>query len=100
MKYSDAMISELKALGKLDYASANVFATKHGLPFRSVIAKARALELPYTAKDPKDRSTPSKPKGRDKATIVAGIEGKLGVKLASLPKMTVLDLESLEGVLA
>jgi hypothetical protein len=92
-KYTDAMVEELKTIGKLDYNSANAFAQKHGIEIRSVIAKARAYDLPYQAKDPKQDK---KPIARQKADIVKSILAELKIELPSLVKMTVVDLEKLE----
>lgn len=96
MKYTDAMIAEMKEIGSFNYDSAKAFADKHGLSFRSVIAKVRALELDYQAKDPRVRSTKSTKKGRAKADIVKAIETALMREVPSLSKMTVADLEVLE----
>jgi hypothetical protein len=90
------MVAEMRAAGSFDYNSAAAFAEKHGLNIRSVIAKVRALELPYKAKDAKAPS--NKPKARLKADVVASIEARLGVTLKSLEKMTLADLETLETV--
>jgi hypothetical protein len=98
MKYNDAQIAEMKEIGSFTYDSAKAFADKHNISFRSVIAKVRALELDYHAKDPKVRST-AKPKGRAKADIVASIQTHLPSALASLSKMTISDLEVLEAAL-
>jgi hypothetical protein len=96
MKYTDAQINEMKRIGSFNYDSAKAFADKNGLSFRSVIAKVRALELDYQPKDPKVRSTTSKPKGRAKVDIVTAIQTNLQMELPSLSKMTVADLEVLE----
>lgn len=95
MKYSESMIAEMKEIGKFDYNSANAFATKHSLPVRSVIAKARALNIDYAAKDPKQ----DKQKGPQKADVVQDIESRLAVKLPSLAKMTLPDLLTLNASL-
>jgi hypothetical protein len=98
-KYTPAIVDEMRSIGSFTYDSAKAFADKHELSFRSVIAKVRALELDYQPKDPKVRA--SKPKReRAKADIVRSIEGHLGASLASLPKMTVVDLEVLERSVA
>lgn len=99
MKYTDEMIAKMKEIGSFNYDSAKKFAEDNGLSFRSVIAKVRALELDYQAKDPKVRSA-SKKKARAKADIVNAITSALGSELPSLNKMTVVDLETLESVLA
>jgi hypothetical protein len=92
MKYTDSMISEMRSIGRFDLAVASEFATKHKLPVRSVIAKTRALNLPYDTKDPKQ----AKVRGRDKTEIVAAIQAAVGETLTSLSKMTAADLEKLE----
>lgn len=97
-KYTDEMIAEMKELAPFTYDKAQAFATKHEISLRSVIAKVRALELPYQPKDPKVRSAARKT--RAKSDIVTSIHKSLGLELASLPKMTVADLESLEKALA
>ena len=94
MKYTDAMISEMKEIGTFNYDTAKAFAEKHN---RSVIAKVRALELDYQAKDPRVRSTTSKKKTRAKADIVNAIQLNLQRELPSLNKITVADLETLES---
>jgi len=99
VKYTDAMIAEMKKIGTFNYDSAKAFADANGLSFRSVIAKVRALELDYQAKDPKVRSTTAKKKGRAKADIVRAIETNLQRDVPSLSKMTVVDLEVLEAEL-
>jgi hypothetical protein len=98
MAYTDAQVEELKAVEGLDYEKAKVFAAKHGLSPRSVVAKARALELPYKTKTPgsKATSTAKKEAVRRKADIATSISELLDVNLASLDKMTGPDLLALE----
>lgn len=98
-KYTEAMINEMKEAGSFNYDSAKAFAEKHNLTLRSVIAKVRALELDYQPKDPKVRSTKAK-RTRSKADIVDSITRHLGNELPSLNKMTVVDLETLELMVA
>lgn len=99
-KYSDKMIAEMKQIGTFNYESAQKFAQANDLTVRSVIAKVRALDLDYQAKDPKARKTVNANK-RAKADIVNSINESLGVdSLPSLSKMTVADLEVLERVVA
>lgn len=94
-KYTDAMVAEMKATATFNYETALAFAEKHGLPVRSVVAKARALEIPYAAKVPtsKAKSATAKP---SKADLVKSIESLVGTTIASLAKMTVADLETLK----
>lgn len=99
-KYSDAMIAKMREIGSFDYNSAKAFADENGLSIRSVIAKLRALEINYQAKDPKQRKTATKSAARAKAEVISSIEALVGETLASLSKMTVADLQKLETRLA
>lgn len=99
-KYTEQMVAELREIGSFNYNSANDFAQKHGIGIRSVIAKVRALELPYTPKEPSVKSTTPKEVVRRKSDIVASIEAAFGAKMPSLEKMTVKDLEMLESKFA
>jgi hypothetical protein len=99
-KYSDATIAKMREIGNFDYASAQKFADENGLTVRSVIAKVGALGLNYTKKDGKSPTRKSNANTRSKADIVASIERHVGAELASLSKMTVADLESLEVAVA
>lgn len=98
MAYTQAQIDELKAVQGLDYEKAKVFAAKHGLSPRSVVAKARALEIPYKAKAPGAKtSTAKKETVRRKSEVALNISELLDINLASLEKMTGPDLASLES---
>ena len=89
-KYTPAVVAELRAVGTLTYDGAVAFGEKHGIAFRSVIAKARALEIPYKAKAPGTKSTTEK--GPLKADLVTTLEKAFGISAPSLAKMTVPDL--------
>jgi hypothetical protein len=91
------MITEMREIGTFNYDSAKAFAEANGLTFRSVIAKVRALELDYQAKDPRVSKSRSTKKTRAKADIVTAIQANLQRELPSLVKMTVADLETLES---
>ncbi len=91
IKYTDKQVAELKAIGVLDYDSAVAFGEKHGVSHRSVIAKARALEIPYKPKAPGQRAD----KGPAKDALVKQIEAAFGIELPSMAKMTVIDLNKL-----
>lgn len=94
--YTDAQVEELKAIENLDFEKAKVFGAKHGISPRSVVAKARALDLPYKTKAG-TKSTPSKKVDvRRKTDIAKSISELLDVNLASLDKMTADDLTALE----
>ena len=98
MAYTDAQITELKAIEGLDYEKAKVFGAKHGISPRSVVAKAKALNLPYTVKKAGSatKSTAKKEAVRRKSEIATSITELLDTNLASLDKMTTTDLEDLE----
>ena len=94
VKYTPEMLTELRAIEKLDFNSATEFAEKHSISARSVIAKARALDIPYHAQDPRTKS--AKTKGETKDDIVARLYERFQVPIPSLAKMTVVDLKLLE----
>lgn len=95
ISYSEAMISELKSVGTLNYEIATVFAEKHNIAVRSVIAKIRALELPYAAKAPGDKKKKAIATKRTKAVVLKEIDDVSGMDLPSFDKMTLVDLETL-----
>jgi hypothetical protein len=97
MAYTDAQVAELKTIEGLNYEKAKVFAAKHGLSPRSVVAKARALELSYTAKVPGAKTSAKKEAVRRKADIAVSVGELLDMNLASLEKMTSNDLTALES---
>jgi hypothetical protein len=90
-KYTPAVVAELQAIGTpLTYDGAVAFGLKHGIPFRSVIAKARALTIDYKPKAPGSRNAAEK--GPLKADLVTTLEKAFGISAPSLAKMTVPDL--------
>lgn len=100
VKYTATMLSELRTFSPLTYNDAVAFAEKYaeaapGITYRSVVAKARALDVPYQAKDPREKST-GKAKGDSKDDIVARLYERLGTPIPSLSKVTVPDLKLLE----
>ena len=97
MAYTDAQVEELKAIVGLDYVKATAFGEKHGISPRSVVAKARALDLPYKTKAPGSKSTAKKADVRRKSDVAQSISELLDVNLASLEKMTGPDLTALEA---
>lgn len=96
MAYTDTQINELKAIVGLDYEKAKIFGLKHDISPRSVVAKARALDLPYTVKLPGAKATKAKADIRRKSDVATSISELLDLNLASLEKMTLTDLENLE----
>lgn len=96
MAYTEAQVAELKGIQGLDFVKATAFGLKHGISPRSVVAKARALEIPYTPKQPGAKATAKKPTARRKSEIATSIAELLDVNLASLDKLTGADLSTLE----
>lgn len=89
-EYTEQMLQALKADPILTFDRAQGLADNWNISVRSVIAKARALEIPYegkTLKKPKKRVT--------KAELVEAIEAKLETKFRSLHLLVTEDLELL-----
>lgn len=93
--YTEQMLAELKSVPTLNYEIANVFAEKYNIGVRSVIAKAKALEIPYSAKSPSEKKAKSSVSKRTKAVVLKDIDDVSGLDLPSFDKMTLVDLESL-----
>lgn len=96
MAYTDAQVTELKAITGLDFVKATAFGLKHGISPRSVVAKARALDIPYTPKAPGAKATKAKEAARRKSDVAKSITELLDTNLGSLDKMTGADLLALE----
>lgn len=97
MAYTDSQVAELKAIEGLNYDKAKAFGEKHGISPRSVIAKANALGLAYTAKTGTQKKAAKKENVRRKSDIATAICELMDMNLASLDKMTAEDLKALEG---
>jgi beta-lactam-binding protein with PASTA domain len=96
MAYTDGQITELKAIEGLNFDKAQTFADKHGLKVRSVIAKARALDIPYQSKVPGQKKA-SAANVRRKSDIAKAITELLDIVVPSLDKLTLKDLEIVEA---
>lgn len=94
VKYTENMLEELKAIPRLDYQKAVAFAEKYDISSRSVIAKARSMEIDYIPKSPS--ASKATPKGPSKDVLVSQIEAILKMRIPSLVKMTMVDLEKLK----
>lgn len=68
--YTDAMIARMKAVAPLNIEKARELAAEFGLSHRSVISKAKNLDIEYT---PAARKAASKPTGPTKAETLAAI---------------------------
>jgi thioesterase domain-containing protein len=89
-EYTEKMIEALRADEVLTFDRAEALANNWNISVRSVIAKARALEIPYEGKTlvrPKKRVT--------KAELAEAVEAKLGTKFRSLHLLVIEDLETL-----
>jgi hypothetical protein len=96
MAYTEAQLTELKAITDLDFAKATAFGEKHGHAPRSVVAKAKALGLDYKVKAPGAKSTTKKADVRRKSDVAQSVSDLLDLQLASLASMTLADLTKLE----
>ena len=90
----EAVLKTAAETGPITYANAVDFGEVFGKSTRSVIAKIKSLDLPYTPKP-----VPAKrPKGVTKAEVVTAIEVSLGVAtdtFAGLDKATAQALSKL-----
>ena len=95
--YTNDLVVALQALSvdgsAITFAQAVEFAEANGLKSRSVVAKIKSLKLPYEPKPTK--VTKVGEPVIQKATILAGIEAALNIKLPSLEKATKEDLSRL-----
>lgn len=99
IKYTESMLEEMKSLGTINYDMAQEFAIKHDISIRSVIAKVRALELPYQPKViPADKPKVTKGAKESKGSIAAEIESMLNVTFKGLDKLVLEDLIKLRNV--
>ena len=96
MSYSDKETAAVRAAAPLTYDSAAALAEAMGKSTRSVIAKAKSLDLEYT---PKAKPTP-KGKGVTKADLVAKVAAKLGVSTDAVDGLKGATVASLEVLLA
>jgi hypothetical protein len=98
MAYTPAQIEALKAIKDLDYDKATAFGKEHGISPRSVVAKARALQLPYKPKAPGAKATTATKAAnvRRKSEIATNINELMDENLKSLDKLTAEDLAVLE----
>lgn len=97
IKYTESMINELKSLGVVTYDIANAFAIKHKISVRSVVAKVRAMELPYQPKVSTEKPKVTKAAAESKASIAAEIESMLNVTFKGLDKLVLEDLVKLRN---
>jgi len=96
MSYSDKETAAVRAAAPLTYDSAAALAETLGKSTRSVIAKAKSLDLQYT---PKAKPAP-KGKGVTKADLVAKVAAELGLPAEMLEGLKGATVASLEVLLA
>lgn len=96
MSYSDKETAAVVAAAPLTYDSAAALADKLGKTTRSVIAKAKSMDLEYT---PKAKPAP-KGKGVTKADVVAQIAAALSVPADSVDGLKGATMASLTTLLA
>lgn len=95
MSYSDKETAAVRAAAPLTYDSAAALAETLGKSTRSVIAKAKSLDLEYT---PKAKPAP-KGKGVTKADLVAKVASELGLPAEMLEGLKGATVASLEVLL-
>ena len=79
--YTETLVKELQKFETLTYAEAVEFAATHGLKVRSVIAKAKSLEIVYV---PKPVVTKTGEPVIRKDTIIRAIESAVSVEVSAL----------------
>ena len=77
MAYTESMIAKITASAPLDLAKSHVLASELGVSYRSVIAKAKSLNLEYIAKAPAAKK--AKSTEPTKAAILTGIRSALAL---------------------
>jgi hypothetical protein len=82
MSYTPEMEAAVKAAAPFDLEGAKVLADTLGVTYRSVIAKAKSMQLEYIPK-PAPVKAPAKV---TKADVVKELEGAFGFSLAGLEK--------------
>lgn len=97
INYTESMLNELKSLGTINYDIANDFATKYKISVRSVVAKVRAMELPYRPKVSTEKPKVTKSASESKASVAAEIESMLNVTFKGLDKLVLEDLVKLRN---
>ena len=75
--YTETMVAKIKASAPLNLAKAKDLAADFGLPYRSVISKAKSLGVDYEKAAPAARS--SEPKSPTKAEYLAAIRKGLAL---------------------
>jgi len=97
IKYTESMLNELQSLGTITYDMANIFALKHDISIRSVVAKVRSMDIPYEPKVSTEKPKVTKASGQSKAEIASEIESMLNVTFKGLDKLVLEDLVKLRN---
>ena len=97
VEYTKAMIAELQAVTVLTFDAAKAFADKNDISVRSVISKARALEVEYQPKVRTTSTAKAEPK-ETKAEVVADIQERTGVTFKNLGNLVMDDLNTLRDL--
>lgn len=94
--YTPAILGEMRDQAPLDLVKAKAIAEKHGLSYRSVIAKAKTEKIEYVKLAPAAK----KPKGVTKADLSASIAEAMGTDADSLSGLDKAPFAVLQKVLA
>ena len=84
VNYTPEQEAAIRAASPLNIDKAKALADQIGKSWRSVIAKAKSMDLPYEAKP----APAKRPKGMTKAELVSRIEDATGANLSGLEKAT------------
>lgn len=91
VNYTPEQEAAIRAASPLNIDKAKALAETLGKSWRSVIAKAKSMDLPYEAKP----APAKRPKGMTKAELVDEIEVRTGASLSGLEKATASALSRL-----
>lgn len=89
--YTPEQEAAIRAASPLDIDKAKALAETIGKSWRSVIAKAKSMGMPYQAKP----AAAKRPKGLTKVELVSQIETATGANLSGLEKATSQSLARL-----
>ena len=96
MSYSDKETAAVRAAAPLTYAKAVELAAELGKSTRSVISKAKSLDLEYT---PKPKAA-AKGRGVTKAAVVLEVASALQVDADAVAGLAKADMAALKSLLA
>lgn len=94
--YTPALVAELRDCAPMDLQKAKSFADKHGMSYRSVIAKCKTEQIEYVKLEPAAK----KPKGVTKSDLAHDIAVSMGMSADDLTGLDKAPFAVLEKILA